>query len=345
MEEPMTDSLRELLPCPFCGETACGTVGSVVGCASCDIWMTSKVWNRRALLAETPGEAGLRRDALALLVACELADEQGELADNIDGSLMDNLRDHFPDTYGIEGPLTFDELVKRAPPAPAKGEEWNGPYICKVCGRIDLTGSRVSTPDREGRMYHRHGTTWGECYGEYVPYERRATHAPDAPNRIDQLTKQYEALVKAIADGVALRPPAPIIIQATLAPDALRERVRCELEEYFSNHRHQLAFGDYEVMAQEVDSILDKAFAPAASEPADCLCRSWVGQPNPACPVHSSPPSDQGLRERLLHAIERYCGDADVGKGASKTWTQWKADFADQLIAALASKKDEEVGK
>jgi hypothetical protein len=55
----MTDSLRELLPCPFCGETACGTVGSVVGCASCDIWMTSKAWNRRALLAETPGEAGL----------------------------------------------------------------------------------------------------------------------------------------------------------------------------------------------------------------------------------------------------------------------------------------------
>jgi hypothetical protein len=62
MEEGMTDSLRELLPCPFCGETAFGTVGSVVGCSSCDIWMTSKAWNRRALLAETPpSDQGLRK--------------------------------------------------------------------------------------------------------------------------------------------------------------------------------------------------------------------------------------------------------------------------------------------
>jgi hypothetical protein len=53
------------------------------------------------------------------------------------------------------------------------------------------------------------------------------------------------------------------------------------------------------------------------------------------------PPSDQGLRERLLHAIERYCGDADIGKGASKKWTEWKADFADQLIAALAKREEE----
>jgi hypothetical protein len=61
-------------------------------------------------------------------------------------------------------------------PAEAQSEEpgeWNGPYICKECGRIDLTGSRVSTPDGKGGFYHHHGKTWGECYGEFVPYERR----------------------------------------------------------------------------------------------------------------------------------------------------------------------------
>jgi hypothetical protein len=58
-EKDMSDNLREreaLLPCPFCGETASRIVGGVVGCTSCDIWMTQKEWNRRALLAETPGE-------------------------------------------------------------------------------------------------------------------------------------------------------------------------------------------------------------------------------------------------------------------------------------------------
>lgn len=40
-----------------------------------------------------------------------------------------------------------------------------------------------------------------------------------------------------------------------------------------------------------------------------------------------------GLRECLLKVVERYCGDADVGRGAEKTWTQWKADFVDLLIA------------
>jgi hypothetical protein len=139
----MTDSLRELLPCPFCGGMAghaktnyredsdtarlngqsefyfvncivCGADNrGIVGRKTHD--EAAELWNRRALLVETPGEPVLRRDALALLVACELADEQGELADNIDGSLMDNLRDHFPDTDGIEGPLTYDEIVERTP--------------------------------------------------------------------------------------------------------------------------------------------------------------------------------------------------------------------------------------
>jgi hypothetical protein len=120
---PMTASLRErvLLEVEHIACTARGH-------GQCYVEQPHDYYDRAtdriiALLAETPGEAGLRRDALALLEACELADEQGELADNIDGSLMDNLRDHFPDTDGIEGPLTFDELVKRAPPAPAKGED------------------------------------------------------------------------------------------------------------------------------------------------------------------------------------------------------------------------------
>lgn len=59
--------------------------------------------------------------------------------------------------------------VVQEPPAP---ETWMGPYICRECGRID-SGSRVTSPDADGGYYHRHGKYWGECYGEYIPYDRR----------------------------------------------------------------------------------------------------------------------------------------------------------------------------
>ena len=32
----------------------------------------------------------------------------------------------------------------------------------------------------------------------------------------------------------------------------------------------------------------------AKPAPADCLCSSWVGKANPACPVHGTPPASAG---------------------------------------------------
>jgi len=65
---------------------------------------------------------------------------------------------------------------------PGEAGEWMGPWKCKECGRIDL-GGRVTMPDGKGGFYHKHGRTWGECYGEYVPYDRRHP-APSPPGAL-----------------------------------------------------------------------------------------------------------------------------------------------------------------
>jgi hypothetical protein len=44
-------------------------------------------------------------------------------------------------------------------------------------------------------------------------------------------------------------------------------------------------------------------------------------------------PSRGELRAKIAWEIEKYCGDDDEGKGASKTWIQWKFDFADRILA------------
>ena len=41
------------------------------------------------------------------------------------------------------------------------------------------------------------------------------------------------------------------------------------------------------------------------------------------------------VRERIAREIDRYCGYADVGKGATKPWKQWVSDFRDRLLAAI----------
>jgi NTP pyrophosphatase (non-canonical NTP hydrolase) len=146
----MTDSLRELLPCPFCGETACGTVGSVVGCASCDIWMTSKAWNRRALLAETPGECccmngytssvcpvhasppsdqGLRDVAQRLLWAIDRAMvEDDYLPDGIDETLIDDLREALAAPPSDQGRAMRDILAERKRQDEKWGEQNHDPF-------------------------------------------------------------------------------------------------------------------------------------------------------------------------------------------------------------------------
>ena len=59
------------------------------------------------------------------------------------------------------------------------------------------------------------------------------------------------------------------------------------------------------------------------------------------CAILAAPsPSREELRAKIAWEIEKYCGDDDEGKGASKTWTQWKSDFADRILALLPEESD-----
>jgi hypothetical protein len=46
----------------------------------------------------------------------------------------------------------------------------------------------------------------------------------------------------------------------------------------------------------------------AKPAPADCLCSSWVGKANPACPVHGTPPASAGTEG--VGALDRWAGAA-----------------------------------
>jgi hypothetical protein len=116
----MTDSLRELLPCPFCGSSACvDFAGKAVTCgnASCDARSCVfgiEAWNRRALLAEaTPDPDGLLHEAYQLIYSAHSGGVDAAWHDAAGDWIKDA---QAPDADGIEGPLTYDELVERAPP-------------------------------------------------------------------------------------------------------------------------------------------------------------------------------------------------------------------------------------
>jgi hypothetical protein len=164
----MTDSLRELLPCPFCGgkpyetRTVNGTEMYLVGCASCGIelkaaWYRGEprptkniagLWNRRALLAETPpSDQGLRE---AVLCHMERIKHDDRIARDV---IAHNGWEH------------------------ADGDP------CNVC-------SALARPSEEKGGNEAHGPD----YGEGVPWTDSPTPAPDAlRDAIERKCKYYES--------------------------------------------------------------------------------------------------------------------------------------------------------
>jgi hypothetical protein len=113
----------------------------------------------------------------------------------------------------------------------------------------------------------------------------------------------------------------------------LRERVKREIDTVADNPAYDCVTNRY--------VATDRILALLAETPGECCCMN--GYTSSVCPVHASPPSDQGLRDAAeeLLTVADLRGDSDLPHPADdeKHWTARMQTAWDDLRAALASKK------
>jgi hypothetical protein len=111
----------------------------------------------------------------------------------------------------------------------------------------------------------------------------------------------------------------------------LRERVKREIDTVADNPAYDCVTNRY--------VATDRILALLAETPGECCCMN--GYTSSVCPVHASPPSDQGLRDAAeeLLTVADLRGDSDLPHPADdeKHWTARMQTAWDDLRAALAS--------